>query len=329
MHRYQPRDYAATINKKTETKKSGKGTSVFRMARLDVQVAGVKMRNPLVLASGVRGNYADLLIRAASEGAGAVTSKSCSIEPRPGHPNPTAMIHGQTLMNAVGLSNPGAKEEAEQLAKAVKEAGVPVIASVFGKNADEFVEAARTVEKAKPAMVELNISCPNVHKEGRMFSADPAATEEIVRAVKKAVKIPVSAKLSPNVTDIAEIAVAAKKGGADAITAINSVSGMWIDAYAKKPYLANRMGGLSGPAIKPVALRSVWQIRQVVDLPIIGGGGITTGTDAAEMLMAGATAVSIGSAVCYRKNAFADISGELVGFMESEGYSKVSDIKLV
>jgi len=298
------------------------------MAKLDVSVAGVKMRNPLVLAAGVRSNYADLLIRAANEGAGAVTSKSCSIEPRPGHPNPTAMIHGQVVMNAIGLSNPGVKEESEQIKKAIKESGVPVIASVFGKNADEFVQAAKLMETAKPAMIELNISCPNVSREGRMFSADPAATEEIVRAVKKAVKLPVSAKLSPNVTDIAEIAVAAKKGGADAITAINCLSGMWIDAYARKPYLANKIGGLSGPGIKPVALRCIYQIRQAVDLPIIGGGGIASGTDAAEMLMAGATAISIGSAVCYRKNAFAEINAELVEFMEKQGYSKVSDIKL-
>jgi len=298
------------------------------MAKLDVSVAGVKMRNPLVLAAGVRSNYADLLIRAANEGAGAVTSKSCSLEPRPGHPNPTAMIHGQVVMNAVGLSNPGVREESEQIKKAIKESGVPVIASVFGKNAEEFVQAAKIMESAKPAMIELNISCPNVSREGKMFSADPVATEEIVRAVKKAVKIHVSAKLSPNVTDIAEIAIAAKKGGADAITAINCLSGMWIDAYARKPYLANKIGGLSGPGIKPVALRCVYQIRQAVDLPIIGGGGITTGIDAAEMLMAGATAVSIGSAVCYRKNAFSEINAELVEFMEKQGYSKVSDIKL-
>jgi dihydroorotate dehydrogenase (NAD+) catalytic subunit len=276
----------------------------------------------------VRSNYADLLIRAAKEGAGAVTSKSCSLEPRPGHQNPTALIHGQVVMNAIGLSNPGVREESEQIRKAIKEAGVPVIASVFGKNAEEFCQAAKIMETSKPAMIELNISCPNVGREGRMFSADPAATEEIVRAVKKSVKLPVSAKLSPNVTDIAEIAIAAKKGGADAITAINCLSGMWIDAYAKKPYLANKQGGLSGPGIKPVALRCVWQIRQAVDLPIIGGGGITTGTDAAEMLMAGATAVSIGSAVCYRKNAFAEINAELLEFMEKQGYSKISDIKM-
>jgi dihydroorotate dehydrogenase (NAD+) catalytic subunit len=298
------------------------------MAKLEVKVAGVRMINPLVLAAGVRSNYSDLLIRAAKEGAGAVTSKSCSLEPRTGHPNPTGLMHGQIMLNAIGLSNPGAEEEAEQLKKAVKEAGVPVIASVFGKSVDEFAQVAKVIEKSRPAMIELNISCPNVHREGKMFSADPQATEEIARAVKKAVKLPVSVKLSPNVTDIAEIAVAAKKGGADAITAINAVSGMWIDARARKPYLANKVGGLTGPAIKPVALRCVYQIRQAVDLPVIGGGGITTGIDAAEMLMAGATAVSVGSAVCYRKNAFAEINAELVEFMEKEGYTKVSDIRM-
>lgn len=297
-------------------------------ADLRTEIAGIRLSNPLVLASGVRGNCADLLIRAASEGAGAVTAKSCSVKAREGHANPTALIDGQIMMNAVGLSNPGAEYEAEEIAEAVRLAGVPVIASVYGHASGEFAQAAQILEKAKPALIELNISCPNVHREGKMFASDAASTAEVTKAVKKAVKIPVTVKLSPNVTDIAEIARSAEQAGADAISAINTVAGMWIDAYAKKPYLANRYGGISGPAIKPVALRCVHEIRKAVKIPIIGGGGITTGIDAAEMLMAGANAVSIGSAVCYRKNAFAEINAELLAFMEKQGYEKIRDIRL-
>lgn len=301
------------------------------MADLSCSFAGVKLKNPLVLASGVRGNSAELLIRAAKEGAGAVTSKSCSIKPREGHPNPTAILHNDVILNAIGLSNPGADEEAHEIAAAVKGAGVPVIASVYGGTPDDFAAAAKIVAKAKPAMIELDISCPNVHREGTMFSSSPEGADEVVRAARAAVgkSLPLSVKLSPNVANIGEIAKAAEKAGADCISAINTMPAMWIDANARRAFLANRYGGMSGPALKPIALRCVYEIRQNTKLPIIGGGGIATGTDAAEMIMAGATAVSVGSAVCYRKNAFGEIRSELEKFMDEGNFRKLSDLKLI
>jgi len=298
------------------------------MVDLSCSITGVKLNNPLVLASGVRGNSAHLLIRAAKEGAGAVTSKSCSIKPREGHPNPTMIAHGDVMMNAIGLSNPGAEEEEREIGLAVKKAGVPVIASIYGGSPEDFAAAAKIIEKAKPAMIELDISCPNVHNEGTMFSSSCEGAEEVTRAVRKAVKLPLSVKLSPNVPNIGEIAFAAEKAGADCITAINTMPGMWIDAKARRAFLANKYGGMSGPALKPIALRCVYEIRKNTELPIIGGGGITTGTDAAEMIMAGATAVSVGSAVWYRKNAFGEILAELEKFMKEEGHAKLSEMKL-
>jgi dihydroorotate dehydrogenase (NAD+) catalytic subunit len=301
------------------------------MPNTQVSIAGVALKNPLVLASGVRSNTADLLIRAAEEGAGAVTSKSCSVKPREGYANPTGIIHGNIMMNAIGLSNPGAQAESEEIARAVGECrkmGVPVIASIFGNTTEDYAEAAKIIGCSKPALIEVNASCPHQHRDGKMTSADPELTTEVTKAVKRAATIPVAVKLSPNVTNVAAIAKAAQAGGADIITAINTVGGMLIDPYARRPILANKVGGLSGPAIKPIALKAVYEIRRAVEIPIIGGGGITCGTDAAEMLMAGADAVSVGSAVCLRQNAFGEILAELSQFMEKEGYEKISEIKL-
>ncbi|MDE1798369.1 MAG: dihydroorotate dehydrogenase [Candidatus Micrarchaeota archaeon] len=300
------------------------------MADLSVQLPGARLRNPLVLASGIRGNNAGLLIRAAKEGAGAVTSKSCSLQPREGHANPTALAAGPLMLNAIGLSNPGVDAEAEEIRRAVAEAGVPVIASVYAHSSEDFAAVAQKIALARPALIELDISCPNVHREGEMFSSSIAGAESVTRAVKAKVKnIPISVKLAPNVPNIGAIARAAQAAGADCITAINTMPALWIDAAARKPVLANQYGGMSGPALKPIALRAVYEIRRSCSLPIIGGGGITTGTDAAEMLMAGATAVSIGSAVYYRKNAFGEIREELEQFMDAEGFSKIPELKLL
>ncbi len=300
------------------------------MVDLSVMLPGARLKNPLVLASGIRGNNAELLIRAAREGAGAVTSKSCSLSPREGHANPTALVSGSVMLNAIGLSNPGVEAETHEIRKAVAQSGVPVIASVFAHSADDFALVAQKISLARPALIELDISCPNVSREGEMFSSSVAGAESVTRAVKAKVKsVPISVKLAPNVSNIGAIARAVQAAGADCITAINTMPALWIDAQARKPILHNQYGGLSGPALKPIALRCVYEIRQNCSLPIIGGGGITTGTDAAEMLMAGATAVSVGSAVYYRKNAFGEIKAELEQFMKAEHYSKISEIKLL
>ncbi len=300
------------------------------MSDLSTALAGVKLSNPLVLASGVRGNNAQLLIRAAKEGAAAVTSKSCSLQPREGHANPTAITAPTYMLNAIGLSNPGVEAEIDEIEEAVKGAGVPVIASVFAGSIEDFANVAARIAIAKPAMIELDISCPNVHREGEMFSSSAEGAAGVTKAVKAKVKnIPISVKLAPNVPDIGRIAAACRAAGADCITAINTMPAMYIDVRARRAVLANQYGGLSGPALLPIALRCVHSVRRACpSIPIIGGGGVTSGEDAAAMLMAGANAVSVGSAVWYRQNAFGEIKQELASFMKEEGYRKLSDIKL-
>jgi dihydroorotate dehydrogenase (NAD+) catalytic subunit len=233
------------------------------------------------------------------------------------------------MLNAIGLSNPGVEAEIEEIKEAVKKAGVPVIASVFAGSIEDFASVAARIAVAKPAIIELDISCPNVQREGEMFSSRCESAGAVTKAVKAKVKnIPISVKLAPNVPDIGAIAKECQKNGADIITAINTMPAMWIDVRAARAVLANQYGGLSGPALLPIALRAVHSIRKKCSLPIIGGGGVTSGEDAAAMLMAGANAVSVGSAVWYRRNAFGEIKDELAKFMKEEGYHRLSDITL-
>lgn len=299
---------------------------------LETTLCKNRLKNPLVLASGIRGNCADLLIRAAKEGAGAATSKSCSLQPREGHANPTMLDSNGAYMNAIGLSNPGVDEEIYEIRRAVKEAGIPIIASVYAKEVREFAEVAARISEAKPHMLEIDISCPNVHREGAMFSSYAKDAAEVCVAVRDATSIPFSAKLSPDVPNIGEIARACVGSGASCITAINTIGGMYVDAHARRAILANGFGGVSGPLIKPVALKSVYNIRRAVgkEVPIIGTGGVSTGLDAIEMIMAGATCVGIGTAVALRKEPlpFAAIAKEMDSFMKKEGYGKLSELKL-
>ncbi|MCS7286449.1 MAG: dihydroorotate dehydrogenase [Anaerolineae bacterium] len=302
------------------------------MVNLGVDLCGYRLKNPLVLASGVLGTGPELLARVAEAGAGAVTTKSCSLAPRRGHPNPTVLEWGHGLINAVGLANPGAEAMARIIAEAKKLLAplkTPIIASIFGSTIEEFARTAHIISSASPDFIEVNISCPNVEEEfGRPFAADPEAAAKVTRAVKAVTSIPVIVKLSPNVTDIAEVACAVEEAGADAICAINTVAGMLIDVYAGRPILANRTGGLSGPAIKPIALRCVYEITQNVKIPVIGTGGVTTGKDALEMIMAGATAVGVGSAVYYRGlQAFNLIQEELADLMQKLGYRSIEEVR--
>ena len=299
---------------------------------ISCQCLGLKFKSPLVLASGIIGTSADLLERAACCGAGAVTSKSCSLEPRLGHPNPIAMEWAGGVINAVGLTNPGADEEIQMLIEAkarLAPLGVPLIASIFASSVEQFSQVAAVISQAQPDLIEVNISCPNVADEfGTPFAGSIESATAVTEKVKSSTQIPVCIKLAPNVPSIARIAIAVVKAGADAITAINTMPGMIIDARAGMPVLSNRMGGISGSALKPVALRCVAEIRQAVEVPIIGTGGIMTGLDAAEMLMAGATMIGIGSAVWFRgPEVFGSINTELAEFMESEGYSDLESMR--
>ena len=295
------------------------------------QFLGMALANPLVLASGVLGTSASLMERVAREGAGAVTSKSAGPEPRAGHPNPVALAWQGGVLNAIGLTNPGAREEVDVLREAgrrLRAMGVPLFASIFAPRVEDFAETAKTIAEAEPDLIEINISCPNVASEfGTPFSASEESAAEVTRAVRQAVSLPLSVKLAPNVPQIGRIARAVVLEGADAITAINTMPAMLIDAQAGKPVLSNLTGGLSGPALKSIALRCVWEIARSVSVPIIGTGGVSSGEDAAEMLMAGATLVGVGSAVWQHGPAvFGRIATELRDFMAREGYPDLASL---
>lgn len=302
------------------------------MVDLTCEIAGVRLRNPLILASGIMGTHASLLVRAGRAGAGAVTTKSCGLAPRRGHVNPTVVDWGGGLINAVGLPNPGAWEEVRVLREAKPQLhamGVPLIASIFGGTVEEFGLVAEVVSEARPDLIEVNISCPNVASEfGEPFSSSCASAVAVTHAVKEATDIPIAVKLAPNVPDIAGIAQGVVEAGADAITAVNAMPGMVIEIESGQPVLANKVGGISGPALKPIAVRCVYEIAQTVDVPIIGTGGVSTGADAIEMIMAGATAVGIGSAVYYRGvEVFDQIVEEMVDWLEKHGYRGLDEIR--
>lgn len=304
----------------------------MRDSRLAVDFLGLRLRSPLVLASGILGTSPALMARAARSGAGMVTAKSCGPAPRAGHPNPVALDWGGGLINAIGLTNPGAAAEVAVLAETrrrLQPLGVPLIASIFAGTVDEFGQVAQTIARAEPDLIEVNISCPNVGDEfGTPFAGTPESAAAVTGAVRRAVACPISIKLAPNVPDIARIARAVVHAGADAITAINTMPGMVIDPVCGQPILANRVGGISGPALKPIALRCVYEIAQAVSVPIIGTGGVSCGQDAAEILMAGATVVGVGSAVWYRGvDVFGQIGEELAGFMTQHGYESIAAIR--
>ncbi len=302
------------------------------MPDLSVEIAGVRLANPLVLASGIWGTTPELLERAARAGAGAVTAKTCTPGPRRGHRNPTALDWGHGLLNAMGLPNPGAEEEAGMLAEArrrISPLGVALIASIAADTVEGFAEAASIVSRARPELIEVNISCPNMAAgHGEMFAASPDAAAEATRAVKRATSIPCLVKLSPQVADIAAVARAVAAAGADGITAVNTLPGMLVDAETGLPILANRTGGISGPALKPVALRCVYEVCAVVGIPVIGTGGISSGVDALEMISVGAAAVGVGTAVAAGgEGIFARILDEMGGWMIARGFGSLAAIR--
>ncbi|TKJ29097.1 MAG: dihydroorotate dehydrogenase B catalytic subunit [Chloroflexi bacterium B3_Chlor] len=300
---------------------------------LSVEFCGVRLRNPLVLAAGILGTGAQLLARVAENGAGMVTTKSCGPSPREGHPNPTVLDWGHGLINAVGLANPGVDEGVKIIARAkeiLEPLGLPLAASIFAETVKGFAQVARKIADAQPDFIELNISCPNVsHEFGRPFACDAGDAARVTGAVKEVTSIPIIVKLSPNVTDIALIARSVEQAGADAIAAINTLGpGMIIDIYSGQPVLANRVGGVSGPAIRPVAVRCVYDIYEAVEIPIIGIGGVGDGRDALEMVMAGATAVGVGSAVRYGGlEVFQTILEEMRAFMVEEGHTNLNQLR--
>lgn len=302
---------------------------------LNTPFVGLELPSPLVLASGIWGSTVSLLVRAAEAGCGAVTAKSCGPTPRAGHVNPSCLDWGHGLINAIGLANPGVEAEVELLAAAraqVEGLGVALIASIFAGPPEEFGQVAARVAEARPHAIEVNISCPNVHSDfGEPYAGDPAAAAEVTSHVVRAVEaagIPVIVKLAPNVPGVARIGRAVVDAGASALCAVNTMPGMLIDAESGQALLANRSGGLSGPALKPIALKVVYDLaRACPGVPIIGTGGVTSGVDAIEMIMAGATTVGVGSAVYYRgAEALTAIRDEMAAWLAAHG-TTLNDVR--
>ena len=293
---------------------------------LGVNLCGIYLKNPTILASGILGTTKESVDRIGKAGAGAVTLKSLCHEERLGYKNPAIVVFKGGMLNAIGLSGQGIDNALKEF-KTLENLSVPVIGSIFGYRTEDFAYVARQMSKLKPALIEVDISCPHVDY-GKPICSDKGIAAEVTKAVKKNTRIPVSIKLSPNVDDIKEIAHAVEKAGADAITAINAASGMVIDIDAKKPVLANKIGGITGPALKPIAVRCVYQIYETIKIPIIGTGGITYGKDAIEMVMAGATALGIGTAVYYRGiNAFKKICDEMQQWMKKNKVKNLGEIR--
>ncbi len=294
---------------------------------LETEIAGLRLKNPTILASGIMGSTGSSLKRVAVEGgAGALVTKSVGMEAREGHDNPTVIEVEGGLLNAIGLSNPGIDEFKAEIVDA-KGGNVPLIVSVFGFSVEEFGEVAAKAAEFGADAIELNLSCPNVEKAGALFGQSPELSKSVVENVKSKIDLPVFAKLTANTTDVVEVARACSDAGADGITAINTLAAMKIDIHTKSPILGNKTGGLSGPSIKPVALRCVYDISKELDIPVIGCGGIATGEDALEFLMAGARAVEIGTAIRLRGiGVFERVCGEIEAFMKENGYKNLQEI---
>jgi len=294
---------------------------------MTIQFLGKRLKNPMVLASGILGNSREILERVHENGCGLVTMKSIGPEARDGHKNPTVIDLGHGMINAVGLPSPG-HLNMENEWKDLEKRDFPLIASIYGGSVREYRIVAEFVSSKKPDFIEINISCPNSEKHGMIFGVNPHSSHDVVSAVKKVINVPLIVKLTPQALDIGDIARSCEDAGANAICAINTVGpGMVIDIESKMPVLAFKKGGLSGPMIKPVAIRCVFDIYKAVSIPIIGLGGITTGEDAIEMMMAGASLVGIGSAVRYRGiDVFQKVNLEMETWLSNHNCS-IEDIK--
>ena len=307
----------------------------YYMADLSVEFCGVKFKNPIVLASGILGVTADSMAQVVRNGAGGVTSKSLWPYEHMGHPNPTIITSEHYMLNAVGIPDAGPEKAKEEIARYREVCDAPFIANIVGGVMDDYAAIAAEVALMGPDIVELNISCPNVEDElGKPMACSVAKSSEVTKLVRKVLnengagKIPLIVKLSPNVENIVSIAKSVLEAGADGITAVNSVGpGMAIDIDFAQPILANKVGALTGPAIKPLAIKYVYDIYRATKTPIIGTGGISTGRDAIEMMMAGATLVGVGSAVWLRgQDVFGKIVNEMNEWCDANGVKKLSDL---
>lgn len=291
-----------------------------------VNLAGIELKNPVMTASGTFGSGEEYSEFVDLNRLGAVVTKGVANVPWPGNPTPRiAETHGG-MLNAIGLQNPGMEVFCARDLPFLKQFDTKVIVNVCGKSTEDYCEVAERLADEPVDMLEINISCPNVKEGGIAFGQTCASVEAITREVKRHAKQPVIMKLSPNVTDITATAKAAEAGGADALSLINTLTGMKIDVHRQTFALANRTGGLSGPAVKPIAVRMVYQAANAVKLPIIGMGGISTWEDALEFILAGATAVSVGTANFYNPGATVEIVDGIENYMEKYHIENISDI---
>lgn len=296
------------------------------MKNLKVNIAGVELNNPIIPASGTFGFGREYGEFYNLDEIGAISTKGLTLNPREGNPPPRIAEAYGGILNSVGLQNPGVKAFIEYELPFLKEHSCKVIANMAGSTFEDYFEMAEILSDSAVDMLEVNISCPNVKEGGVAFGTNPKTIYEITSGIKKHAKKPVIIKLSPNVTDISEMALAAESGGADALSLINTLLGMAIDINTKKPILANVKGGFSGPAVKPVAVRMVYEVTRKVKIPVIGMGGITTGDDAVEFMIAGASAVGVGTANFMNPYACVDIKKGMLAYMDKHNISDINSI---
>ena len=296
------------------------------MSRMKVNLAGVELKNPVMTASGTFGSGAEYSEFVDLNKLGAVVTKGVANVPWPGNPTPRVTDTASGMLNDIGLQNPGIDVFCERDIPFLKKYDTKIIVNVCGKTTEDYIEVVERLGDEPVDMLEINISCPNVKEGGIAFGQDPKAVEAITREVKRHAKQPVIMKLSPNVTDITVMAKAAEAGGADVLSLINTLTGMKIDINRRTFAIANKTGGMSGPAVKPVAVRMVYQVANAVKLPIIGMGGIATAEDALEFLMAGATAVSVGTANFYNPYATVEIAEGIENYMKKYQIDDVNQL---
>ena len=293
---------------------------------MKVNIAGVEWNNPVTVASGTFGSGAEFADFVDLNRLGAVTTKGVANVPWPGNPTPrVAEVYGG-MMNAIGLQNPGIDLFCERDIPFLRRYDTKIIVNVCGKSTEDYCEVVERLSDEDIDMMDINISCPNVKEGGIAFGQNPKAAEEITKAVMKYAKQPVIMKLSPNVTDIAEMARAVEAGGANAVSLINTLTGMKIDINRKTFALANKTGGVSGPIVHPIAVRMVYQVANAVNLPIIGMGGISSAEDAIEMILAGASAVSVGTANFHNPAVTLEIVDGIESYMKKHGFETVADM---
>ncbi|MGF7185723.1 dihydroorotate dehydrogenase (NAD+) catalytic subunit [Desulfitispora alkaliphila] len=297
------------------------------MVNMAVDFAGIKMKNPVTTASGTFGFGFEYAPVVDPTELGAVVVKGTTLKPRQGNPGVRLVETSGGMLNSIGLQNPGVDYFIDQILPTLKDKGVTVIVNISGSTTDEYAELAEKLSQTKAVSgLEINISCPNVKEGGIAFGTDPEQSYKVVSAVVKHSQIPVITKLSPNVTDIREIALSAKEAGTDGLSLINTVTGMAIDINSCDPKLGNKIGGLSGPAVKPIAVKAIWDVAQAVDLPIMGMGGIVHWSDAVEMMLAGATVVAVGTGNFINPKATLEVIEGIEKYCQDKGVASVSEL---